>query len=39
MPRYREEPNRYWSKEEKLRIVKKVVDDGFSSIEVWFNSI
>ena len=34
MPRYRKEPNRYWSKEEKLRIVKKVVDDGFSSIEV-----
>lgn len=23
MPRIRKEPNRYWSKEEKLRIVKK----------------
>ena len=34
MPRYRKEPNRYWSKKEKLRIVKKVVDDGLSSIEV-----
>ena len=26
--------NKYWSKEEKLRIVKKVVDDGYSSKEV-----
>ena len=25
--------NKYWSKEEKLRIVKKVVDDGYSSKE------
>ena len=34
MPRYRKEPNRYWSKDEKLRIVKKVVDEGYSSVEV-----
>ena len=26
--------NKYWSKEEKLRIVKKVVDEGYSSKEV-----
>ncbi len=26
--------NRYWSKDEKLRIVKKVVDEGFSSMQV-----
>lgn len=26
--------NKYWSKEEKLRIVKKVVNEGYSSREV-----
>lgn len=31
MPRIKKEPNSYWSKEEKIRIVKKVVDDGKSS--------
>ena len=34
MPRIRKEPNRYWSKEEKLRIVKKVVDDCLSTQQV-----
>ena len=31
MPRIRKEPNRYWSKEEKLRIVNKVVIEGNSA--------
>lgn len=26
--------NKYWSKEEKLRIVKKVIEEGYSSVEV-----
>ena len=30
MPRKRKEPNRYWSKEYKLKIVKMIVDDGIS---------
>jgi len=34
MPRIRKEPNRYWSKEEKLRIVKRVVDDCLSTQRV-----
>ena len=34
MPRIRKEPNRYWSKEEKLRIVKRVVDDCLSTHQV-----
>lgn len=34
MPRIRKEPNRYWSKEEKLRIVKRVVDDCLSTRQV-----
>ena len=31
MPRIRKEPNRYWSKEEKLRIVNRVIVDGNSA--------
>ena len=34
MERKRKGPNRYWSKEEKLRIVKSVIEDGLSTIEV-----
>ena len=34
MPRIREEKNRNWSKEEKLRIVKRVVDDCLSTHQV-----
>ena len=34
MARIRKEPNRYWSKEEKLRIVKRVVDDCLSARQV-----
>lgn len=34
MVRIRKEPNRYWSKEEKLKIINKVVLDGNSSEEV-----
>jgi len=34
MPRIRKEPNRYWSKEEKLRIINKVLKDGLSAMEV-----
>ena len=34
MPRIRKEPNRYWPKEEKLRIVKRVVDDCLSTQQV-----
>ena len=34
MPRIRKEPNRYWSKEDKLKIINEVVIDGFSSIEI-----
>ena len=30
MPRIRKEPNRYWSKEEKLRIINRVINDGIS---------
>lgn len=26
--------NKYWSKEEKLRIIKKVVEEGYSSHEI-----
>lgn len=26
--------NRYWSKEEKLRIVKRIIEDGYSSVQV-----
>ncbi|MBO6244629.1 MAG: transposase [Clostridia bacterium] len=34
MPRIRKEPNRYWSKEEKLRIINMVINDGLSTEEV-----
>ena len=34
MPRIRKEPNRYWSKEEKLRIINRVINDGLSSEQV-----
>lgn len=34
MARIRKEPNRYWSKEEKLKIINKVLLDGNSSEEV-----
>lgn len=34
MTRLRKEPNRYWSKEEKLKIINKVLLDGNSSEEV-----
>lgn len=34
MPRIRKEPNRYWSKEEKLRIVNRVITDGLSTRQV-----
>ncbi len=34
MPRIRKEPNRYWSKEEKLRIVNRVINDGLSTHQV-----
>ena len=33
MARIRKEPNRYWSKEDKLKIIKEV-EDGKSSYEV-----
>lgn len=31
MPRIRKEPNRFWSKEEKLRIVNRVIIEGNSA--------
>ena len=34
MPRNRMEPNRYWSKEEKLRIINRVLVDGLSTNKV-----
>ena len=34
MPRIRKEPNRYWSKEEKLRIIRKMTEESRSSTEV-----
>ena len=34
MPRIRKEPNRYWSKEEKLRIINRVIIDGLSITQV-----
>ena len=34
MTRIRKEPNRYWSKESKIKIVNKVLLDGKSSQEV-----
>ncbi|MCR5187202.1 MAG: transposase [Clostridia bacterium] len=34
MSRIRKEPNRYWSKEEKLRIINMVINDGLSTEEV-----
>ena len=34
VPRIRKEPNRNWSKEEKIRIVNKIVKDGMSSKKV-----
>lgn len=34
MPRIRKEPNRYWSKNEKLRIIRLVVDEGLSTEQV-----
>ena len=37
MPRIRKEPNRYWSKDEKLRIINRVVIDGESARQVALN--
>lgn len=34
MPRIRKEPNRYWSKEEKMRIINRVIQEGLSSQQV-----
>ena len=34
MPRNRTEPNRCWSKEEKLRIINRVLVDGLSTHQV-----
>ncbi len=34
MTRIKQEPNTYWSKEEKIRIVRKVIDEGKSSYAV-----
>ena len=34
MPRIRKEPNRNWSKEEKIRIINRVIKDGMSSKKV-----
>ena len=34
MPRIRNEPNRYWSKEEKLRIINRVLVNGLSTNQV-----
>ena len=34
MPRNRKEPNRYWSKEDKLKIVKMIVDEGISMTQI-----
>ena len=34
MARIRKEPNRYWSKEEKLRIINRVLVDGLSTCQV-----
>ena len=34
MPRNRTKPNRYWSKEEKLRIINRVLVDGLSTYQV-----
>lgn len=34
MPRKRIEPNRYWSKEEKLRIINRVLIEGLSTPQV-----
>lgn len=34
MPRTRRGPNRYWSKEDKLKIVKMIVDDGISISQI-----
>ena len=34
MPRIRKEPNRYWSKDEKLRIINRVIIDGLSTQQV-----
>ena len=34
MPRIRKEPNRNWSKEEKIRIINRVINDGMSSKKV-----
>ena len=34
MPRIRKEPNRNWSKKEKMRIINRVINDGMSSKKV-----
>lgn len=34
MPRVRKQPNRYWSKEDKLKIINKVLIDGMSARQV-----
>lgn len=33
MPRIRKEPNRYWSKEDKLKIILEVLE-GYSSVQI-----
>ena len=33
VPRIRKEPNRNWTKEEKLRIINKVLNDGMSATQ------
>ena len=34
MPRIRKEPNWYWAKKDKLKIINEVVIDGFSSMKI-----
>jgi len=34
MSRIRKEPNRYWSEDEKLKIINMVINDGLSTEEV-----
>ena len=37
MPRMRKQPNRYWSKEEKIRVINRVLIDVESSRQVSLN--
>ena len=34
MPRKRKESNRYWSKEDKIKIVKMIIDEGISMTQI-----